>query len=735
MALGVGMAVASAPAIAHAAPSDSSSSPGQSSKGQSAASTSSKKTPKSSARSRLNAQSASSPKRARKFSGKPQSNVLQKPSSRSSWKPLTISAESAEGSALPGAGGGDAMEHGRNTLTNKLIGRRDHPSSAGASLDSAFLPEAAVSQQYESSQRLARLNATESQRESTRHQDRARTVSALGSSDDAINATADDARSEVPGMQRFRTSSVAEPAGIAAMSSLDDSHSTIAPAATAARTAPASAIVKPRPTVASVVSDVVAAAMRPLMNPGNGAPIQTGVVWAALSALRDEMERAQYRRAANTTPQQIASAPADPAPNVLVIAVDGTNLSKILADEDNDNFYELMDGGTTAASSIAGHTTFSNPSWTAILTGAWDDKTGVVNNVFTPWTYDTYPTVFNQLETLNPDIKTTAIADWDVIAGIAGAGSIPADEIVYVDQIEGDADWSQTDDAVGAATVAAIQSADPDTGNFVFTYFVGVDENGHAHGGDSAEYADAVTNVDDNIGDIMAAVDAWEQAHPGEEWTVIVVTDHGHQPQQGLGHGFQSPDETSTFVIANGPGFNDGYVNSQYEIVDVTPTVVTLFGGTPAAHSDGVSLTTLGASDVDPVDLRQALNDAIDSYGYPDIATNVALTLRGFVPAVPYAVFEVTNRLTAELQTIAAQDIALISPLAELTTVAVQFVGDSLYVVTNIPAQVVAGLTGVSGASIFPLLPPEPPFTHTPQPAVASGYTGDDCLQGNECSA
>ena len=62
---------------------------------------------------------------------------------------------------------------------------------------------------------------------------------------------------------------------------------------------------------------------------------------------------------------------------------------------------------------------------------------------------------------------------------------------------------------------------------------------------------------------------------------MIVVTDHGHQPQLGFGHGFQSPDETSTFVIADGPDFQDGYINLQYEIVDTTPTVMSLFGGTP----------------------------------------------------------------------------------------------------------------------------------------------------------
>ena len=58
-----------------------------------------------------------------------------------------------------------------------------------------------------------------------------------------------------------------------------------------------------------------------------------------------------------------------------------------------------MGTSTTAASSIVGHTTISNPSWTAILTGVWGERTGVINNVFTPWTYDKFPTLFNQLET------------------------------------------------------------------------------------------------------------------------------------------------------------------------------------------------------------------------------------------------------------------------------------------------------------------------------------------------
>jgi hypothetical protein len=461
----------------------------------------------------------------------------------------------------------------------------------------------------------------------------------------------------------------------------------------AAASAPAAP--QQRPTLVSVVSDLVAAVLRPLLGQGTGSPTQTPLLWAMLSAVRDEFERVLFRRtapvAAQYTVTQLDPTPnsvlADPTPNVLVIGVDGTNLSRILGDDRNQNFFDLMEDSTTAASSIVGHTTISNPSWTAILTGVWGEKTGVINNVFTPWTYDNWPTVFNQLEAHNSDIQTTTIADWNVINAISGAGSIPVDENIYVPQIEGDTDWSETDDAVGAATVDAIENTPEGVPSFLFSYFVGVDENGHMHGGASPQYADAIVNVDENLGDILAAVEAWETAHPEEgEWTIIAVTDHGHQPQLGFGHGFQTPDETATFVIASGPEFNDGFVNPDYEIVDTTPTVLTLFGAPPPANSDGVSLTTLGPGE-EPADLHQALEEMIAMNHSPDIVTDVALSLRTIFATIPYYVYDFTSG----------------------GTLPIPILGDVLYVATNIPAQIVAWLTGVTGASIFPLLPPGPP--------------------------
>lgn len=250
-------------------------------------------------------------------------------------------------------------------------------------------------------------------------------------------------------------------------------------------------------------------ALRSLQAPVS--PLSSTSVLVALAAVRDELERKTLKPTSAVAPQPVSTL-ADTTPNVLVIGVDGTNLSRVLADPANANFFQLMQGGTTAPASIVGHTTISNPSWTAILTGVWGEKTGVINNIFNPAVYDKWPTVFNQLETFNPGIQTTAIANWDVVSAIAVSGSVGADHVVNISHIAGDSDWSLTDDAVGDATEAAIAAADPNKPNFVFSYFVGVDENGHNYGGASQQYADAVRNVDQNIGEIMQQVNDWEAA-------------------------------------------------------------------------------------------------------------------------------------------------------------------------------------------------------------------------------
>lgn len=404
----------------------------------------------------------------------------------------------------------------------------------------------------------------------------------------------------------------------------------------------------------------------------------------------------------------VASAVAEPT-HVLLIGTDGTNMSKILEyayDEPTSGFRIVMDQGVTGTTSFVGHTTLSGPSWSTILTGAWDNKTGVFNNIFSPVPYNSWPTVINLIEYNEPDVDTAVIANWQYINDIGNAGGYPAD---VNDFVAFDTSWEDTDDLVAQRTIDLINTTSASDSSFIFSYQVAVDEAGHAAGGDSPEYRAAVINTSENIAAIMVAIDAWEAANPGQQWTVITTTDHGHQPQAGFGHGFNSPLETSSFVIFDleGDDTNDGQQNLGYSNTDITPTILNLFGIAQRSDFDGVPLQENADGVVVPVNLKQSITDALALYGFPDPITDFTLSLRTVVGAVPYFLNGFVNQATSFLQGVVDQQIFVISTLAQVAELAVGFIGGALVDVTQVIAGVVARLTG-SGA-IPPTDPPLPP--------------------------
>jgi len=487
---------------------------------------------------------------------------------------------------------------------------------------------------------------------------------------------------------------------------------TTAPQNSAPAAAPAIATAPAAATAAARVAAAAPPAARPAPAAPSPAPVPAlpalpipALPVPPASAVAVTAAATNTRRSVPVAAAQVAETPT----HVLLIGTDGTNLSKILEytyDLPDSGFRALMDEGITGATSLVGHTTISGPSWTTILTGAWDDKTGVINNLFDPAPYDAWPTAFNLIEYNKPGVNTAVIANWQYINDMAAAGGYPADVNEFVEFTN---TWEETDDEVAARTIDLINGTGGGDSAFIFSYQVGVDEAGHLHGGASPEYKAAVINTSENIKAILDAIDSWETANPGEEWTVIVTTDHGHQPSVGFGHGFQSPDETSSFVMFDieGDDTNDGDQNLAYNTADITPTIVDLFGIAQRSDFDGVPLQTRATSIVDPgPNLEQTLDDAIGMYGYPDIGTDIALGARTIFASIPYFLDGFVTTVTDQLQAIVDQDIFLISALAGLTELAVQFTGDVLVGVTQAIARVVATLTGAG--VIAPTDPPLP---------------------------
>ena len=175
--------------------------------------------------------------------------------------------------------------------------------------------------------------------------------------------------------------------------------------------------------------------------------------------------------------------------------------------------------------------------------------------------------------------------------------------------------------------------------------------------------------------------------------------DRGHRPRSdaesplGLGllaHGFQSPIETTPFIIADGPDFADGYINNTYSQVDITPTILRLFGLGSEPYFAGEPLMDKAASDYQPAipgqaALKNALNDAIGMYGYPNIATNLRLSWRTIVATVPYTVYTLSTAIADKVPSVLSKPVL--------------FVGAVIYQMVNIPAQLIVRLTGASRAT------------------------------------
>jgi hypothetical protein len=418
------------------------------------------------------------------------------------------------------------------------------------------------------------------------------------------------------------------------------------------------------------------------------------------------------------------------AEHVLLIGLDGVNLSKVLeyAYNDDSGFKTAMDQGITGTASIINHTTLSGPSWSTVLTGVWDDKHGVFNNLFRAEPYNLWPSVFNLIEYNKPEINTTIISNWEYLNQLADSGGYPVDNNVFVGPGDSPADSDASVTALTIAQILATADNPDDISNFLFSYQSQADHAGHEFAGGSEEYQQAIINLGGNLQQILAAI-AQVQALTGDDWSIIVTTDHGHQqtvtlPGLSIGHGFQSPNETSSFVIFDQAGSNatDGSQNLNFSIADITPTILSLFGIDLRSDFDGVSLTddpTVLDSHVTPVDLQQALLAALAMYGYPNIGNELTLGFRTLVGSVPYFLNTFVNQIDQFLQGIVNQDIFLISGLAEGAQLVNNFFGGLTVDVTNTVAQAITHLLG-SGV----IAPTDAPL---PLPGVAE-FTGWESL-------
>jgi hypothetical protein len=123
------------------------------------------------------------------------------------------------------------------------------------------------------------------------------------------------------------------------------------------------------------------------------------------------------------------------------------------------------------------------------------------------------------------------------------------------------------DELVSKEAAKYIEKESPDL-SWVYLEFT--DDVGHMYG-DGPAMDDAVKKADVQIGRIWESVKKREAM--GEEWMMVVTTDHGRSPRNGRNHGCQTDRERITWICTNIENLNKSYHQNPGEM-DIMPSIL-----------------------------------------------------------------------------------------------------------------------------------------------------------------
>ncbi len=254
------------------------------------------------------------------------------------------------------------------------------------------------------------------------------------------------------------------------------------------------------------------------------------------------------------------------AQRVVLILVDGLRLD---ASRNMPALNALRRQGADLSVRI-GQPSLSYPSWTVIVSGAWQEVSGVTTNWYEgPVQVDT---VFRRARDAGLPAVVVGGGGWEELYGPHLTDLIP---------VKGPEDESAPPEAwveMDAETFRrAITALDDYPQGLVLVYFGATDELAHRFGGTSPQYLDEVRRVDDFIGRLAERMD-W-----GRD-VLIVTADHGHVDVGG--HGGWEEEVLHVPLVLVGKGIRQGAYPERLQ-ADIAPTIAALLGIPIPVHAQG----------------------------------------------------------------------------------------------------------------------------------------------------
>ncbi|MBL7840079.1 MAG: alkaline phosphatase family protein [Cyclobacteriaceae bacterium] len=225
--------------------------------------------------------------------------------------------------------------------------------------------------------------------------------------------------------------------------------------------------------------------------------------------------------------------------------------------------------------------TISAVGYNHVLTGTWTNKHNVWDNDIAEPNYN-YRNVFRIAKEYNPNLKTAIFSSWIdnrtklAAESLPAAGSIKLDysyDGLELDTVRFPHDKAglymfKIDEAVSTEAGRYISENGPDLS---WVYLEYTDDMGHRYG-DSPQTRAAIEKADAQIGRIWKAIQEREKQF-GEEWMIVITTDHGRDAAKGHNHGGQSDRERTTWIVTNVSDLN-AHFRETPGAVDIAPSLL-----------------------------------------------------------------------------------------------------------------------------------------------------------------
>ena len=276
---------------------------------------------------------------------------------------------------------------------------------------------------------------------------------------------------------------------------------------------------------------------------------------------------------------------------VLLIGIDGVQFERIGALDtpgfDRLSVKKAYTGGIAGTGSEQG--TKSGPGWATILTGVWANKHQVTSNG-SGLANSHFPSVYRHIKQAYPGANVYSYSTWAPIHNQFFANDLS----LMTGHNAGGTDATNFSYAMTAM--------DKSQTDFVFLHLDEPDVVGHNKCFGS-NYDESIKLADTRVGQLLDKVEA-RQAK-GENWLVLVTTDHGRTPGTGCHHGNQTEEEKTVFIasnktlnrehsdlVTNLPNSSFSNIYGYASQAAITPTILRHMGITiaPANKMDSIAL-------------------------------------------------------------------------------------------------------------------------------------------------